>query len=108
LCYGLYTRSIRRQQRRDKNDAAAHTRHSCPFTSQVYTGAQAAEGATRYLGLVAQEPKHVCVYLVLGDLPDYSEKDNGLKFPVSGFTGAGFLKACSLCQIFTSKHTFAE
>lgn len=78
------------------------------FTSQVYRDVQAAEGASRYLGLLAEEPKHIFVYLVLGNLPDYPKKDNGLKFPVSGFAGALFLKACSLCQIFPSEHTFAE
>lgn len=101
-------RSMCKQQRRDKNDPSVQTKHSCTVTSQVYRDVEAAEGSSRYLGLLAQEPKHVFVYLVLGNLPNYAKKDNGLKFPVPGFTGAHFLKARSLCRIFPSKHTFAE
>lgn len=46
--------------------------------------------------------------MALGNLPDYPKKDNGLKFPVSGFTGTHSPEASSLSQIVPSEHTFAE
>lgn len=48
------------------------------------------------------------VHLLLCNLPACPKEDNGLRIPISGITGARFLKACSLCWIFPSEHTFVE